>query len=60
MYNYMKGWPDKANSSVRRGQKAAALAREDGRAAEGGTFGEFGFFLFGSFERLCGKGGGLS
>jgi hypothetical protein len=30
---------------VRRGQKAAGLYREDGRAAEGQTFGEFGLFL---------------
>jgi hypothetical protein len=29
---------------VRRGQKAAGLHREDGRAAEGQTFGEIGFF----------------
>lgn len=38
--------PDKAKLFVRRGQKAAGLLEEDGRATEGGTKGKLGFFVF--------------
>jgi hypothetical protein len=44
IYYIFKNFPDKAKPFVRGGRKAAGLINEDGRAAEGLTFGEFGFF----------------
>jgi hypothetical protein len=51
IYYIFKNFPDKAKPFVRGGRKAAGLINEDGRAAEGLTFGEFGFFLMNQNRR---------
>jgi hypothetical protein len=37
--------PDKAKLFARRGRKATGLQSQDGRAAEGSSFGVLGFFI---------------